>query len=298
MENGSIQQPDFQTAMSRIKAIQNSEGPNLHPLGRTRMLSHGKKTATAVLWFHGYSTCPQQFVPLAQKCFEKGMNVYIPRAPHHGINDRLTQETRKLTEEQLKAWAEECLILASALGKKLVVGGLSMGGAITSWLAQIYPQVDIAVIIAPAIAYRAIPSFLRPIVVPINNWLPDRMRWWDRKLKEKEEGPDYAYAWVSAHGLTIFPRIGAEVKKLYRKSPPAAREIWMVINDHDESIDDVSVEKFAKDWQKSKPGAVHIYHFPVELGLIHDCISVEQPRQKVDIVYPVLMDIVTGKLKV
>ncbi len=55
--------------------------PILHPLGRTRLLSHGKKTATAVLWFHGYSTCPQQFVPLGQKCFEHGMNVYIPRAP-------------------------------------------------------------------------------------------------------------------------------------------------------------------------------------------------------------------------
>ena len=56
-------------------------------------------------------------------------------------------------------------------------------------------------------------------------------------------------------------------------------------------------DKFAKDWHKSKPEAVHIYHFPDELGIIHDCITIEQPRQKVDIVYPVLMDIVTGKGK-
>jgi hypothetical protein len=54
---------------------------------------------------------------------------------------------------------------------------------------------------------------------------------------------------------------------------------------------------FAKDWYKTKPEAVHIYHFPDELGIIHDCITIEQPRQKVDIVYPVLMDIVTGKGK-
>jgi len=299
MNNSKLTNPvlDFPEAINRIETLQSREGADLHPLGHTRLLSHGKKTATAVLWFHGYSTTPQQFLPLGKQCFEKGINVYIPRAPHHGVNDRLTQETRKLTEQDLKTWAEESLQLARALGEKLIVGGLSMGGAITAWLAQIHPEIDLAVVIAPAIAYRTVPSFLRPIVIPIVSWLPDRMHWWDGKLKEKEEGPDYAYAWVSMHGLTIFPRMGMEVRRLFRKSLPAAKEIWMVINEHDESIDDVSVDKFAKDWQKSKPGAIHIYHFPDDLGIIHDCISVEQPRQKVDIVYPVLMDIVTGKLR-
>jgi pimeloyl-ACP methyl ester carboxylesterase len=288
---------DFQEAINRIKTLQSREGADLHPLGHTRLLSHGKKTAAVVLWFHGYSTTPQQFIPLGEQCFEKGMNVYIPRAPHHGVNDRLTQETRKLTEEELKAWAEESLQLACALGDKLIVGGLSMGGAITAWLAQIHPEIDLAVVIAPAIAYRVVPSALLPIVIPIISWLPDSMHWWDGKLKEKEEGPEYAYAWVSMHGLAIFPRMGMEIRRLNRKTPPAAKNIWMVINDHDADVDGVYVQKVAEEWQAKKPGAIHIYHFPDELGIIHDCISVEQPRQKVDIVYPILMDIVTGKLK-
>ncbi len=59
MENGSIQQLDFQTAITRINTILDSEGPNLHPLGRTRLLSHGRQTDYSVLWFHGYSSCPQ-----------------------------------------------------------------------------------------------------------------------------------------------------------------------------------------------------------------------------------------------
>jgi pimeloyl-ACP methyl ester carboxylesterase len=177
------------------------------------------------------------------------------------------------------------------------VGGLSMGGAITAWLAQIHPEIDLAVVIAPAIAYRVVPSALLPIVIPIISWLPDSMHWWDGKLKEKEEGPEYAYAWVSMHGLAIFPRMGMEIRRLNRKTPPAAKNIWMVINDHDADVDGVYVQKVAEEWQAKKPGAIHIYHFPDELGIIHDCISVEQPRQKVDIVYPILMDIVTGKLK-
>ena len=99
----------FEDTVSQIERIITSEGPNLHPSGHTRFLSHRKKTATAVLWFHGYSSAPQQFIPLGQKCFDLGMNVYIPRAPHHGLNNRLTEETRKLTEGELKAWAEESL---------------------------------------------------------------------------------------------------------------------------------------------------------------------------------------------
>jgi esterase/lipase len=288
---------DFQVAINRIETLQSRERADLHPLGHTRLLSHGRKTATVVLWFHGYSSAPQQFVPLGEKCFDLGMNVYIPRAPHHGINDRLTEETRKLTEEELKAWAEESLQFARALGEKVVVGGLSMGGAITAWLAQIHPEIDLAIVIAPAIAYRVIPSALLPIVIPVIGWLPDRKHWWDGTLKEKMEGADYNYAWVSMHGLAIFPRMGMEIRKLNHKIPPAAKEIWMVINDHDADVDGVYVQKVAEEWKAKKPGAIHVYHFPNELGIVHDCISVEQPKQRVDIVYPVLMDIINGRGK-
>jgi esterase/lipase len=293
------QQPGFTftEAIRKIESVQSSEGPNLHPFSHTRLLSHGRKTPSAILWFHGYSSTPQQFIPLGQKCFDLGMNVYIPRAPHHGINDRLTEETRKLTEDELKIWAEESLQLACGLGEKVIVGGLSMGGAITAWLAQIHPEIDLAVAIAPAIAYRVLPSALLPVAIPVISWLPDNMHWWDAKLKEKIEGADYNYAWVSMHGLAIFPRMGMEVRKLNRKTPPAAKEIWMVISDHDADVDGDYVLKVTQEMQNKKPGAVHFYRFPEELGIVHDCISVEQPKQKVDIVYPVLMDIIAGKGK-
>ena len=297
IKNSTKLDSSFQETVSQIENIITSEGPNLHPSGYTRLLSHGKKTAAAVLWFHGYSSAPQQFIPLGQKCFDHGMNVFIPRAPHHGINDRLTEETRKLTEDELKSWAEESLQLARRLGEKLIVGGLSMGGAVTAWLAQVHPEIDLAVSIAPAIAYRVLPSALLPVAIPVISWLPDNMHWWDAKLKENIEGADYNYAWVSMHGLAIFPRMGMEVRKLNRKTPPAAKEIWMVINDHDADVDGVYVQKVAQEWKEKKPGAIHTYHFPDELGIVHDCISVEQPKQRVDIVYPVLMDILTGKGK-
>ena len=136
--NSSKPVSSFQDTVSQIESIITLEGPNLHPSGHTRLLSHGNKTAAAVLWFHGHPSAPQQFIPLGQKCFDLGMNVYIPRAPHHGINDRLTEETRKLTEDELKHGPEESLQLARGLGEKVIVGGLSMGGAVTAWLAQIY----------------------------------------------------------------------------------------------------------------------------------------------------------------
>jgi pimeloyl-ACP methyl ester carboxylesterase len=287
----------FQDTVKKVENIISSEGSDLHPLGHTRLLSHGKKTGAAVLWFHGYSSAPQQFIPLGEKCFELGMNVYIPRAPHHGLNDRLTEETRKLTEEELKAWAEESLQITRGLGDRVIVGGLSMGGAVTTWLAQEYPEIDLAIIIAPAIAYRVLPSFLLPVAIPVISWLPDSMHWWDAKLKENIEGADYNYAWVSMHGLAIFPRMGMEIRKLNRKTPPAAKEIWMVINDHDADVDGGYVQKVAEEWKAKKPDAIHTYHFLDGLGIVHDCISVENSKQRVDIVYPVLLDIISGRAK-
>ena len=71
----------------------------------------------------------------------------------------------------------------------------------------------------------------------------------------------------------------------------------MVINDHDADVDGVYCPEGRTGMEGKKTGAIHTYHFPDELGIVHDCISVEQPKQRVDIVYPVLMDILTGKGK-
>lgn len=292
-----IRKPDFETAVARIKAIRDTEGPELHPLAKTRLFSHGKKTNTAVLWFHGYSTCPQQFVPLGEICFERGMNVYIPLAPCHGINDPLSKETLKLSEAGLKEYAAQSLALACGLGENVIVGGLSMGGAITLWLAQRHAEIKRAIVIAPAIGYRSIPApFLRPVVTAIGI-LPDRMHWWDAEKKLADHHPEYTYAWVSMHGLAIFPRLGLEVRKLNKTNPPAAVEVWMVINDHDEAVDTAYVQKVALELKKTKGDGLKIYHFPDELGLIHNCVSEELPQEKLDLVYPVLMDIIEGKGK-
>jgi carboxylesterase len=45
---------------------------------RTQLLTHGKRTARAVLLLHGYTDCPRQMTGLARRFFEKGYNVYVP----------------------------------------------------------------------------------------------------------------------------------------------------------------------------------------------------------------------------
>ena len=47
-----------------------------------------------------------------------------------------------------------------------------------------------------------------------------------------------------------------------------------------------------KIWERSKAQNVQTMHFPIELQLPHDCISVEQPKGNTKVVYEELMRLV------
>jgi esterase/lipase len=281
----------YQEAARIIKAMQDHSGDCVLPISQTRLFTKGKPTNIAVLFFHGYTSSPQQFAPLGEFCHKKGWNVFIPRVPHHGHKTRIDESTRKLTLGELIEFANSSLDLALALGEKVIVSGLSMGGILTAYLAQTRPEIGKAVAIAPAMGFHAVPNLLLPLVMKYTLMRPDYMRWWDPEKKEDEPGPGYAYAWFSAHGLAYITNLGFQAMKLARSSAPLTKDIWMVVNDNDESVDNTNAKKLLASWQKIKPDAIHFYEFPKEMGLVHDLISVEQPKQQVDKVYPKLMEI-------
>lgn len=281
----------FQEAARVIKAMQDHEGDWIHPISHTRFFTKGKPTKTAILFFHGYTSSPQQYAPLGERCHKKGWNVFIPRVPHHGHKTRIDESTRKLTLDELVEFANSSLDLALALGEKVIVSGLSMGGILAAYLAQTRPEISKAVVVSPAMGYRVVPNFLLPLIMKFTMLRPDYMRWWNAETKESDPGPEYTYAWFSAHGLAHINNLGFRTMKLARSSAPLTNHIWMVVNDNDESVDNTNAKQLLASWQKTKPDAVQFYEFPKEMGLVHDLISVEQPKQQVDVVYPKLMEI-------
>ena len=283
--------PDYNAAVARVQSIQARELalPGFNPELKTILLTHGNKTRQAVLWLHGYTAAPLLFKPLAELCFQNGFNALVPCIPHHGFKDRLSPEVSRIIATELACFTDEMIDLTRALGEAVIVGGLSMGAVMTCWAAQERADISTAIIIAPFLGARIIPAGLTKPLAYGMQLLPDIKQWWDPEKKELCDGPDYGYPWYSTHSLGQILQLGSKAFAFGRRRPPAAAKIWVVINDHDESVNNKMIMRLGKTWQKSNTPQLKTFHFPDELGLPHDCISVEQPKGNTSLVYAELM---------
>jgi carboxylesterase len=85
-----------------------------------------------IVFFHGFTSCPEQFRKLGEQFYEQGYNVDIPRNPHHGHADQLSEAMLETSAEELAAFATESIDIARGLGDELIVRGLSGDGTITT----------------------------------------------------------------------------------------------------------------------------------------------------------------------
>ena len=112
----------YEEAMRRFNKIQFSEQQQVSPVARSILLTHGYRTAKVVLFFHGYSSAPQQFRLLGEKVFRMGYNVIIPRLPGHGIADRKLTNLSNIQAEELRNCADENVDIAIGFGETVYVG--------------------------------------------------------------------------------------------------------------------------------------------------------------------------------
>ncbi|SCF07292.1 carboxylesterase [Micromonospora coriariae] len=128
---------DFAAATRVAENIVSAEAadPLLRPESRSRLLSHGSRTGRSVLLLHGYTHAPDQYDELAEEFFARGYNVWVPRAPHHGTVDRRAHH--QVEAGELTTYAAESLTVAAGLGDEVGVVGISGGGVLAAWLAQV-----------------------------------------------------------------------------------------------------------------------------------------------------------------
>ena len=99
------------------------------------------------LVLHGFTGSPQSMRGLAEAFAGAGLAVELPRLPGHGtaIEDMLETGWSDWSTEAERAYEE----LAGRCDK-VVVGGLSMGGTLTLWLAERHPEIAGIVLVNPA----------------------------------------------------------------------------------------------------------------------------------------------------
>lgn len=284
----------YTDAMERIAAILAQEaGTDLHPLCGTRAFTHGERVDNAIVFLHGFTSCPDQFNQLGQLYFEQGYNVYIPRLPRHGDRDPLGISLQGLTAEELAEIAMQAVDIAQGLGERVVVCGLSCGGAMTVWLSQNRSDVAVAAPMAPFLGISLIPPFVSRALAHLTKLVPDFFLWWDpiNKVNNPFAAP-YSDTRFPVHAALEILRLALSAQAQARKTRPAAGKIIMISNANDKTVNNRDIDSFTHTWEIYGDGLISAFQFDKSLGLPHDLIRPDRSDARVDIVYPKLMELV------
>lgn len=282
----------YRESVRRIHDLRVIDGEDVSWDGHLIFLTHGDKMQNVIVFFHGSTNSPRQFEALGKIFYEKGYNVLIPRVPHHGLKDRMTEDHAKLTALELIKLSDESVDIAQGLGKHISVVGLSMGANMASWVAQNRSDVSKAVIISPFWGWRGLPSgFLKPTINLLLT-LPNMFLWWDQKVKIALLGPESAYYRFSTRGLAQIMLLGWIVIKEARSSVPKTRTIVFITNALDDSVNEKIFNRVTDSWQGNSGVKMARFQFDKSLGVLHDLIDPDQPYQKTAVVYPKLIELI------
>jgi esterase/lipase len=282
----------YAEAAERIQAWAAEAPADMLPAGRLLFMSHAQKVERAVVFVHGYTACPEQFRPLGQLFYERGYNVLIAPLPYHGLADRLTTVHAQLRASELAAYADRAVDIAQGLGNAVTVAGLSMGGVVTTWVGHYRRDVALAVPISPALGMYVIPALLTPLVAGVMGRVPNQFQWWD-PVRQADDGFDYGYPQYATRALAEMVRLGLSVQRSAQTTPPAARALLAVTNANDRAVNNTVTRGLVQAWRRHNPAQVQTFEFEADLRLIHDLIDPNHRGQRVDVVYPKLLALVT-----
>lgn len=123
-----------------------------------------------VLVLHGFTGCPQSMRPLAEAFAGAGFTVELPLLPGHGttVEDMVATGWDDWSKAALAAYDE----LAGRCDR-IVMAGLSLGGALTAWVATRRPEVAGIVCVNPMVRLdRGIADMARQMLVEGQDRLP------------------------------------------------------------------------------------------------------------------------------
>ena len=285
----------YEEASARIEDILaiEAEISDLSPECGTILMTHEEKAENAIIFFHGFTSCPDQFAALGEQYFNQGYNVLIPNQPRHGLQEFDGTPLKGLSAEELAAFGTQIADIAQGLGERVVVVGLSGGGSITTWLAQERADIDLAVPIAPFLGIGFIPRALTRPFTNLILLIPDFHQWWDpvHQMSNPLSAP-YSYRGYYMHSLFENLRLGFVAEEYAKRVKPAVGGILVITNANDESVNNEVVAEFEQLWLEHGEQFLQTFQFEQELQIPHDMITASRPNGRIDVVYPKLLELI------
>ena len=283
----------YEEAVDRLVQLQAEEeaNPAINPICRTALLSHGRKMDQAVVLMHGMTNCPRQYAELAPLLYERGYNVLIPRMPQSGLADRNTDSLKHLRAEELRDCCNTMVDIARGLGTHVTYAGISVGGSMAAWVAQNRADVNRVVVIAPSFTLSSkMGILLSRVAMHLLSWLPNLMT---QRFFPIKNGPLYNYYGFATRGLGQMMRLGFSVFDAARTSAPAAPSIVLVTNTADPAVNNKIAHNLTERWRAYGAARVETYEFDAKYKLIHDIVDPLQQEQQTELVYPILLQLIT-----
>jgi carboxylesterase len=286
----------YDEAVRLVDRLRNADSPAIARECRTELLTHGARTAHVVVLLHGLTNCPAQWDSLAQLAYATGANVLVPRLPHHGFADHMTDELARTEAHELCNFTDRVIDAAAGLGDSVTVAGLSIGGVMAAWAGQARADVDRAVVIAPMIGWARAPGpLLTAALIRSAGTLPNAFVWWDDKRKADLPGPQHVYPRFATRSISASMLFGAAVLADARRRAPAGRTLAMVLVGGDIAADRGAATELVQAWRAHGAKDVLTYEFPASLHLNHDVVDPEQVGGNPAITYPVLMGFIAPR---
>jgi pimeloyl-ACP methyl ester carboxylesterase len=281
---------DYAQALERLDQLKALDDDRVNPVCLSRGLLHGQRTRRVVVLVHGLTNCPQQWAPFADLLHARGINVLLPRMPHHGFADRLTTDMGNLRAEELRDFGDLVVDIAAGLGDEVVMAGISAGGIVAAWAGQYRSELAKSVMIAPSLGFGAFGGKAQLLIMNLALLLPDIAT---QRFTKVDRAMPYAYIGWSSRSLGEVLRLGLATFIAALKERPAVQNLLVITNANDPAVNNNLTRQLVSLWQARGLLQVKFYEFDRSEKLEHDLIDPNNPNQRIDMVYPILLDLLS-----
>ncbi len=282
----------YAEAIARFDALAALDDAGVMAAGRSKLYAQAAKVPLAIVLLHGFTNNPQTFAVLAAELVARGHTVVVPRLPGHGDIDRSGRRLINVKAEQWLATGDAALDIACGLGERVATLGVSLGGAMAGWFALRRQDIARAVGVVPMYGIGRFSPFANAAVTLALVTLPDLQIPWDPFGNQEQITAD-AYPKFPSRGLGECLRIGDDVFNAALRITPAGGDVVAVLNTREPAINNAMALQITSNWQRLRAKSASAFIFS-DLPAIHDIVEPTNPYQKIDIVYPKLIELLEG----
>jgi carboxylesterase len=276
---------DLAHARELFAALASRDGAEISQAGLSRFLPQETIAPLAVVLLHGFTNCPQQWLPFARTLHAAGHAVVIPRYPGHGYADLRTNAIALARTSDLLATASDAIDIAAGAGQRVAVAGLSIGGAFALRLAQWRDDVHAAVAIVPMLGFQHLDATENAFAAGVLQILPNLFVPWDPTGRNTTI-PPYAYARFPTHLLAGCISSGIAAYDASAAGAPAGR-VRFLLNAREPAVNNGLVREVEARLVRDRAGSADVIVLD-DLPANHDIIDPTNPYARTDLVYPVV----------